>query len=69
MISAGILCDFLDRFFIEYNEMQAWEMWLNKETGRTWSDFKLMVIEQDGVSEEDIERSNELYERLCERGY
>lgn len=68
MISTGLLCEFIDRFFSEYNEYQAWEMWLNKETGKTWDDFKLMVIEQEEISEDELQRANSLYERLCERG-
>ena len=29
------------------NEAQVWEFWLNKETGKSWSDFKLSAIPQE----------------------
>ena len=69
MIDARLLCDYIDSFFAEYNEAQAWDMWLHKETGKTWGDFKLLVIPQDDIPEEDLETANKLYERLCQRGY
>ena len=68
IIGEGLLCDYIDRFFTEYNEGQAWEMWLHKETGRTWGDFKLQVLEQEDMTQQELETANRLYDRLCERG-
>lgn len=46
-ISAGRLCKFLDSFFDMCNESELWEFWLHKETGKTWSDFRLFALPQD----------------------
>ncbi|MBQ8435666.1 MAG: hypothetical protein IJX24_06635 [Oscillospiraceae bacterium] len=46
-IHKGRLCEFIDDFFKLINEAQMWEFWLNKETGRSWSDFKLTCIPQE----------------------
>jgi len=46
-IGRGKLCEFIDEFFVLANESQVWEFWLNKETGKSWGDFKLSVIPQE----------------------
>lgn len=46
-MKTGNLCGFIDDFIGIVNEAKVWEFWLSKETGKSWSDFKLSVIPQE----------------------
>lgn len=39
-IQTGQLTCFLTQFIDMYNTDQLWEIWLHKETGKTWGEFK-----------------------------
>lgn len=62
--SWGSLCEFTDCFMDMINEAQTWEFWLHKETGKTWSDFKLAVIPQKINTKILIETSESIEKEL-----
>lgn len=39
-IQTGQLTCFLSQFIDIYNEDQLWDIWIHKETGKTWEEFK-----------------------------
>lgn len=68
LIQTGRLCAFIDYFFEELTEAQAWEFWLHKETGKTWGDFKLSVIPQDTDVETLVNNALSIQKSLEEGG-
>ena len=68
LIASSSLCEYIDDFFEEISEERAWQFWLGKDTGTSWGDFKLQVLQQEEISEDEQMRADELYKRLCERG-
>lgn len=67
-IQTGRLCRFIDCFFEELAEEQAWKLWLHKETGKTWGDFKLSVIPQDTDVEGLVDNTVKIQNMLAEGG-
>ena len=63
-LSYGLLCEFIDCFLNLINETMAWELWLHKETGKTWGDFKLAVIPQNINTELLTEASESIEKQL-----
>ncbi len=37
----------IEEIFEIVSESRMWEFWLNKETGKSWENFKLSVLPQD----------------------
>ena len=60
-IYEGRLCRLIDRIITSENIKTAWEIWLNKETGKSWNDMMLLCVPQELYADkneiEEIERS------------
>ncbi len=67
IISTGQLCRFLDKFFMLIAEEEAWEFWLHKETGRSWSDFRLECVPQE-IDTEELSEAVENIEKILAGG-
>ena len=43
-IQTGQFTSFISKFIDIHEEEKVWEIWLNKATGKTWGEFRDLVI-------------------------
>lgn len=66
-ISCGLLCDFIENLYEVEQHEKVWSIWLHKDTGKSWEDFKLMVIPQE-VDVKEVISAEETIENILANG-